>query len=243
MKGTNPAAANRPAAIPRHSPNFPLGRNKAAAFRHWHLHLIAFLATLTLATFANAAAIVVNGTFESVDLDLDPANAAAWTGENGTTILRVTAGGVSGTAGISLSNTTSTSALGPFTQNTGIAGGDPAEGGVEYTFSFDSQRTFANGGVFQALINARDSTDAFLGTALNITLVNPSAAFENFSQTFTSPASTARFEIQFFAITGAATGSSSSVVIDNVQIIPEPSIGLFLWVALASFGAAHRRRV
>jgi len=183
------------------------------------------------------AAIVVNGNFEIQDAS--PADALAWTGENGTTIMRLVSGGVSGTAGALISNTVPTSAAGPLRQNTGFAGGDAATGGELYTFSFDSQRTFTNGGVFQAQLVARDGSNNTLGFPINATLTLASATFETFSQDFTAPAGTTRFEINFFAITGADAGSSSSVVIDNVQIIPEPSSCALL---LGGVGIVARRR-
>lgn len=183
------------------------------------------------------AAIVVNGDFETQGTA--PTDAAAWLGENGTTIARTPNGGVGGSAGGMISNTTPTSAAGPFTQNTGTAGGDPAVGGLLYTFRFDSQRTFLNGGVFQAQLVARNDTNGFLGVPINVTLTMASIGFESFSQEFTAPAGTTRFEINFFAITGSAPGSSSSVVVDNVQIIPEPSVGALL---LGGAGLLARRR-
>ena len=189
--------------------------------------------------FASVArsAIVVNGDFEIEDSNLT--DALSWTGENGTTIARTVTGGVSGTAGALISNTIPVSAAGPLRQNTGFAGGDPVIGGISYTFSFDSQRTFANGGVFQAQLVARDDGNQPLAFPVNATLTMGNAAFETFSQDFIAPVGTTRFEINFFAITGADAGSSSSVVIDNVQIIPEPSSCALL---LGGIGLMARRR-
>ena len=189
--------------------------------------------------FASVArsAIVVNGDFEIEDSN--PTDALSWTGENGTTIARTVTGGVSGTAGALISNTIPVSAAGPLRQNTGFAGGDPVIGGTSYTFSFDSQRTFANGGVFQAQLVARDDGNNPLAFPVNATLTMGNAAFETFSQDFIAPVGTTRFEINFFAITGADAGSSSSVVIDNVQIIPEPSSCALL---LGGIGLMARRR-
>jgi PEP-CTERM motif len=191
---------------------------------------------LGFASLANAA-IVMNGDFEIAGTG--PTDALAWTGENGTTIRRTATGGVSGSAGGLISNSTPVSAAGPLTENTGFAGGDPAVGGLLYTFRFDSQRTFANGGVFQAQLVARDDANTPLGFPINVTLTTGSAGFETFSQDFTAPAGTTRFEINFFAITGADPGSSSSVVVDNIQIVPEPSTWALL---LSGMGLLARRR-
>lgn len=204
------------------------------------------LRTMALATFAavmlgfatlSDAAIVMNGDFEI--MDTGPTDALAWTGENGTTIVRTETGGVGGSAGALISNITPVSAAGPLTQNTGFAGGDPATGGQLYTFSFDSQRTFTNGGVFQAQLVARDDANNPLAFPINVTLTLANANFETFSEDFIAPTGTTRFEINFFAITGADPGSSSSVVVDNVQIIPEPSTSGSL---LAALGLLARRR-
>ena len=193
--------------------------------------------SLSFASLSNGA-IVVNGDFEIQGID--STDALAWTGENGTTIARTLTGGVSGSAGLLISNVTPVSAAGPLTENTGLAGGDPVVGGLPYTFSFDSLRTFANGGVFQAQIVARDDANFPLGFPINVTLITANAGFETFSQDFTAPMGTTRFEINFFAITGADPGSSSSVVVDNVQIvIPEPSSGALL---LGGMGLISRRR-
>jgi hypothetical protein len=198
-----------------------------------------FLTASTLAGFCalSNAAIVVNGDFEIQGTG--PTDALVWTGENGTTIARTVSGGVSGSAGMPISRSGPPGPAGPVTENTGVAGGDAVIGGEVYTFRFDSQRTFVNGGVFQAQLVARDDTDNFLGVPLNATLTLASAGFETFSQNFTAPAGTTRFEINFFAITGADAGSSSSVIIDNVQIaIPEPSA----WASLLFGGVFLARR-
>jgi hypothetical protein len=187
----------------------------------WRSPFLAVISATVLGfTSLSDAAIVMNGDFEIEGID--SADALAWTGENGTTIRRTNTGGVSGSAGGLISNTNPVSAAGPLTQNTGFAGGDPAVGGLLYTFKFDSQRTFANGGVFQAQLVARDDANNPLGFPINVTLTTGSTSFETFSQDFTAPAGTTRFEINFFAITGADAGSSSSVVVDNVHIVPEP---------------------
>lgn len=194
-------------------------------------------AVLSFASQVNAD-IIVNGDFETEDTG--PTDALAWRGENGTTIIRTATGGVGGSAGGLISNITSTSAAGPLSENTGPASGDPAVGGLLYTFSFDSQRTFANGGVFQAQLVARDDANGVLSFPINITLTTGSTGFETFSQTFTAPEGTTRFEINFFAITGGDAGSSSSVVVDNVQIfIPEPST---LALLIGGMGLSARRR-
>jgi hypothetical protein len=204
-------------------------------------HLAATAAVLI--SFASLAhgAIVMNGNFEIEGTG--PNDALSWTGENGTTIIRTPTDGVSGSAGGRISNTTPVSAAGPLTENTGFAGGDPVIGGLLYTFRFDSQRTFANGGVFQAQLVARDDANVPLGFPINVTLVTGSAGFETFSQDFTAPAGTTRFEINFFAITGADAGSSSSVVVDNVEIfvaVPEPTAWVLL---LGGMGLVARRRI
>src|SRR5687767_10266440 len=62
-----------------------------------HLTFAATVAAvLGFASLSNGA-IVVNGDFELQDTG--PADALAWTGENGTTILRTSTGGVGGSAG------------------------------------------------------------------------------------------------------------------------------------------------
>jgi hypothetical protein len=199
---------------------------------------IALAAALPDFASSGLAAIVINGDFELQETSVT--DALGWTGENGTTIRRAATDGVSGSAGALISNTTPVSAAGPLTQNTALAGGDPAVGGLLYTFQFDSQRTFANGGVFQAQLVARDNGNNPLGFPVNVTLTTGSAAFETFSQQFTAPAGTTRFEINFFAITGADPGSSSSVVVDNVLIaVPEPSACASL---LGGLSLAFRRR-
>jgi hypothetical protein len=197
---------------------------------------IASVALLGFGSLSHAA-IVANGDFELQGIG--PFDAFAWIGENGTTIIRTPTGGVSGSAGGLISNTTPVSAAGPLTQNTGTAGGDLAVGGLLYTLRFDSQRTFENGGVFQAQLVARDNVNSTLGFPINVTLTTATVGFETFSQEFTAPAGTTRFEINFFAITGADPGSSSSVVVDNVQIVPEPSACALLF---GGIGLMSRRR-
>ncbi len=203
-----------------------------------HLSLASAAAAVLPFAPVFGAAIVVNGDFETPGTG--PTDAAAWLGENGTTIIRTATGGVGGSAGGLISNVTSTSAAGPLRENTGTAGGDPAVGGLLYTFRFDNQRTFANGGVFQAQLVARDDANSALGFPINVTLTSGSTGFETFSQNFTAPLGTTRFEVNFFAITGGDAGSSSSVVVDNVQIfLPEPSTGALLF---GGMGLLARRR-
>ena len=215
---------------------------------NWGMTPVRIILLGACALFASGAlshaAIVVNGDFEIQGTGAS--DALAWGGENGTTIARTVNGGVNGSAGMLISNTTPVSAAGPLTENTGFASGDPAVGGQVYTFSFDSQRTFANGGVFQAQLVARDDGNNPLGFPVNATLTMASAGFEKFRQDFLAPVGTTRFEINFLAITGADPGSSSSVVIDNVQMaIPEPSTWASLLAGislLAGRRARHERK-
>jgi hypothetical protein len=107
-----------------------------------NLPLAAAVAVLGFTSLTNAA-IVMNGNFEI--LDTGPTDALGWTGENGTTIIRAAASGVSGSAGVLISNTTPVSAAGPLTQNTGFAGGATVSVVLIYTNRFDSQRTMVIG--------------------------------------------------------------------------------------------------
>ena len=97
----------------------------------------------------------------------------------------------------------------------------------------------ANSPLYASRRRVENLSQALTVLGLNATLTLASAGFETFSQDFTAPAGTTRFEINFFAITGADPGSSSSVVVDNVQIIPEPSTWALL---LGGMGLLARRR-
>ena len=198
-----------------------------------NLSIVAAAAVAFGLTLSSQAAVVVNGNFETAGTG-GPTDALGWNGENGTTIARLPTGGVGGSAGALVSNILPTSAAGPFSQNTGPtvvggSGGDAVTPGLTYTFSFDNMRTFAAGGVFQAQVLVRDAGNAPIGGPIvNATLTDPTVGFTNFSQTFVAPAGADRFEINFFAITGGAAGSTSSVVLDNVAItgpagVPEPT--------------------
>lgn len=191
-----------------------------------NLSIVAASAVIFSAAALSNAAIVVNGGFETAGTG--PTDALAWDGENGATITRLPVGGVGGTAGALVSNILPASAAGPFTQFTTTSnGGDVPVAGTVYTFSFANQRTFNAGGVFQALVNFRGAGNTPLGQALNTTLTSPTTGFV--TESFVLPAAPAgiqSFEIQFFAITGGATGTSSSVILDNVSIgtaVPEPT--------------------
>lgn len=199
---------------------------------------------LTAASAARAA-IVANGGFETTNGG--PTIAADWTVPAGDNFNRLPTGGVGGSAAEELINTAPASAAGPFRQDTVLVGGDSAAGGVAYTFSFDSLRTETAGGVFQAQRYATDNVgDTIGGPVINDTLTNGNTAFETTSLPFTSPAGTVGFQINFYPITGGATGTESDVILDNVAItgpgaVPEPaSLSL---LALGGLGLIRRRRL
>ena len=85
-------------------------------------------------------------------------------------------------------------------------------------YSFDLKLgQAANGGVFFVEIFAEQSGVGIIGGSGLLGNYTP-ADWTNFSGQFEAPAGTDFFTIQFVAVTGAVTGSVSSMYVDNVDL-------------------------
>src|SRR5262245_59188020 len=94
------------------APSLPPADGRKRIMASYLLRFAAILAVVLGLVSLASGAIVMNGNFELEGVG--PTDALFWTGENGTTIVRMPTGGVSGSAGGLVSNTTPVSAAGPF---------------------------------------------------------------------------------------------------------------------------------
>ena len=172
---------------------------------------VVFVASAT--GHAGAANLIVNPGFESGAL-------APWAGVAGlSAISTITIGSpdngpaAPGTFHAFLNNRAEANGL-TMAQTTPLASGTP--GTVFYSYDLKSGPT-ANGGVFFVEIFAQNAGGGVIGNAGLQGNYSP-AGWAHFSGSFVAPVNTDHFTIQFEAPTGAVTGSTSSMQVDNVDL-------------------------
>jgi hypothetical protein len=93
--------------------------------------------------------------------------------------------------------------------------------GSTYTFSFYAAGNFAVGGIAQYALTFEDASHDGLGGS-GVQTIFPGATYSQFpsagNNTFVAPANASFAEIQFFAVTGGATGSTAQLYLDDVSL-------------------------
>ncbi len=125
--------------------------------------------------------------------------------------------------------------------------GDAVPGLANYSFDLKFGNSF-NGGVVFVHIWDVNSTGGVIdqGPGLIVPSIPNDGNWHTFSGSWTAPASVNHFEIEFDCTTGAASGSTEAVHVDNAsltQAVPEPTtvtlVGLGLFGAVA-FGRKRK---
>lgn len=111
--------------------------------------------------------------------------------------------------------------------------------GTNYTLSFWAQGQYGVGGIGQAQVAFMNSGGGILAGYPQFINIPASANYQLFSQSYTAPAGSSAFFIAFNAVTGAVTGSTSHLYIDDVALgsVPEPTS-----LAALGLGAVALRR-
>jgi hypothetical protein len=99
--------------------------------------------------------------------------------------------------------------------------------GTAYTLSFYSKATYGTAGEGQLQIGFMNSGGQYLAGFPNITQIPASANYALTTRSLTAPANASAFFIAFNAVTGAVTGASSHLYVDDVALTsatsPEPA--------------------
>jgi hypothetical protein len=190
-----------------------------------------FVLALSGASPVSAANLVANGDFETGALA--PWAGVGGLGPNATITIQTPNNGPSapGLYAAYLNNRAEANGL---TMAQTTANGTAVPGPVFWSFDLKSGPT-ANGGVFFVEIFAQNSVGAVIGNSGLLGSYAP-GNWTHFSGSFTAPANTDHLTIQFEAPTGAVTGSTSAMEVDNVILTqdgPTPVSGS-TWGALKS---------
>jgi hypothetical protein len=114
--------------------------------------------------------------------------------------------------------------------------------GTNYNLSFYSQGSYGVAGEGQLQVGFMNAGGGYLPGSPTFTQIPASAGYVLNTRSLTAPAGASQFFIAFNAVTGAVTGASSHLYVDDVTlaavVVPEPAS----LAAIAGAGLLIRRR-
>ena len=115
--------------------------------------------------------------------------------------------------------------------------------GVTYTLDFWAAGSYGVGGIGQAQIGFMNSVGGLLPGSPVFINIPSSASYTEFTQPFTAPTNASALFLAFNAVTGAVTGSTSHLYVDDVKFAPVPEPTSLAIVAVGGMMLGRRRRV
>ena len=113
--------------------------------------------------------------------------------------------------------------------------------GTIYTLSFWAQASYGVAGEGQTQISFLNSTGGVLPGSPQFTQIPASAGYVKYTQTYTAPANASAAYVGFNAVTGAVTGASSHVYVDDVAFAPAPEPATLTCVAATAMMLRRKR--
>ena len=183
------------------------------------LILCSVIAVLVFATGASAQNILINGDFETGDL-------TGWQINGGSSVATVAIASpdngptLPGTNHAFMENRGEALGLN-MKQSTGV--GSAAEGAIYYSYDLKLDEAAVGGVVFVEMFAEKEGVGIVGGSGLMGPLW-PWNAWQNFTGSWNAPAGTEFITIQFVAATGANSGSTCVLHVDNVSVESEGAV-------------------
>jgi hypothetical protein len=114
--------------------------------------------------------------------------------------------------------------------------------GTTYTLDYWAQGDYGVGGIGQTQVAFMNSGGGILPGSPQFINIPPTASYAHYTQNFTAPANASALFLAFNSVTGAVTGSTAHLYVDDVQFKPVPEPTALAVVGLSIFGALRRRR-
>jgi len=114
--------------------------------------------------------------------------------------------------------------------------------GTTYTLDFWAQANYGVGGIGQAQVAFLDSSAGILPGSPQFFNIPTSASYAHYTQNYVAPPNSSALFLAFNSVTGAITGSTAHVYVDDARFAAVPEPAALSVIGFSAFGLLRRRR-